>query len=65
MRKVNYYYGYTINTDGTIDGFCTNEYDTAVFYKDFQTVLEDVQEEDNKTLQAHREKVAEKFGLEI
>lgn len=65
MRTVNYYYGYTINNDGTINGFCTSDYKIASFYGDFLTVLDDTPSTDNETLQAHREKIAKKFGLEM
>ena len=64
MRAVNYYYGYHIFEDGEIGGFVTEEYDLAVFHKDFITVLVDIQDEDTEVLQAHRQKVVEKFGIE-
>lgn len=43
--------------------FCDN-YEEAVSYEDTITVLEDVQDEDTEVLQAHRQKIAEKFGIE-
>lgn len=64
MRTVNYYYGYSFDANGEIGGFVTEEYDLAVFHKDFITVLVDVQDDDTDVLQAHRQKVAEKFGIE-